>query len=290
MKRRPVKTEIRALLTALLIVLGGLSAVSLAAASGATGESASDLQTSVVLREGVVDRSEEIGEGVTLPQRIWLTYEGEEMTAAFKSVHKEQIGLVRFENAPPELNFTDSFHYDRAAYLLDRRIGLGMVPVTVPRRIGNKEGVLVAWVDGSITEAERRELDLRPADPGKLADQRSLMRLFDALIFNIDRNQGNELITRRDWKLHLIDHTRAFRLARSLPAAWERRPAMLTRALHENLRSLEEEELVQLLKGEVARGRVRALLIRRDLILEKIERDLQTYGEMFVYAAERSVK
>ena len=37
------------------------------------------------------------------------------------------------------------------------------------------------------------------------------MRIWDELIQNRDRNQGNILWT-HDWTLWLIDHTRAFRL------------------------------------------------------------------------------
>ena len=37
-----------------------------------------------------------------------------------------------------------------------------------------------------------------------------MMYLFDELISNIDRNQGNIVYT-KDWRLWLIDHTRAFR-------------------------------------------------------------------------------
>ena len=36
------------------------------------------------------------------------------------------------------------------------------------------------------------------------------MRVFDELIANTDRNQGNMLIDKQ-WKLWLIDHTRGFR-------------------------------------------------------------------------------
>ena len=39
----------------------------------------------------------------------------------------------------------------------------------------------------------------------------SLVRVFDQLIGNIDRNVGNLLIT-SDWRIWAIDHTRAFRL------------------------------------------------------------------------------
>ena len=41
------------------------------------------------------------------------------------------------------------------------------------------------------------------------------MRLFDSLIFNDDRNPGNYLFD-ADWKLWMIDHSRAFQMRREL--------------------------------------------------------------------------
>ena len=64
---------------------------------------------------------------------------------------------------------------------------------------------------------DRRTGDLNPPEPGILNDQWAVMRMFDALINNTDRNLGNQLYTRPDWKLHLIDHTRAFSRSRKIP-------------------------------------------------------------------------
>ena len=45
--------------------------------------------------------------------------------------------------------------------------------------------------------------------------QLHILRVFDELIANTDRNQGNMLIDSR-WKLWLIDHSRAFRTSSDL--------------------------------------------------------------------------
>ena len=66
------------------------------------------------------------------------------------------------------------------------------------------------------------------------------MRVFDELIQNKDRNQGNILWT-SDWTMWLIDHTRAFRLGQELL-----KPDDLTRCdrgLLERLRALTPEAL-----------------------------------------------
>ena len=73
------------------------------------------------------------------------------MTAAFKYVDEFKPGLTRFSSGA-EMNFSDSYKYDRAAYLLDRQLGLGMVPVAVLREYDRKQGAVIQWVANTIDE------------------------------------------------------------------------------------------------------------------------------------------
>ena len=62
------------------------------------------------------------------------------------------------------------------------------------------------------------------------------MKLFDQLIANIDRNQGN-LLYDADWHLFLIDHSRAFTTRTSLdgiavPATVDARAVAAHRGAH----------------------------------------------------------
>ncbi len=243
----------------------------------------SDREMETILLEGrIVDR-ESLDVGVTLPDRLWLEHDGRRVSAAFKYFDFERKGLTRFESAPPELNFKDSYRYERAAYLLDRLLGLQMVPVTVLRTVRAKQGAVVAWVDDSITEQERLKLGLAPEDIRVLIRQRAAMRLFDALIYNADNNLGNQLWTQEDWRLHLIDHTRSFRQQKSLPESFDKRPVSLTPELFEILRSLEEVQLEEALGDVLSPGEIKALRARRRLILEKVEHDRELYGDEFVF-------
>ena len=243
----------------------------------------SDQEIETVLLEGKVVDRETIEVGVTLPDRVWLEHQGRQLSAAFKHLDYERAGLTQFQSAPPELNFKDSFRYERAAYLLDRLLGLGMVPVTVLRRVQGKEGALVAWVEDAITEQERLRLELAPEDTDLLIRQRADMRLFDALVYNLDNNLGNQLWTQHDWKLHLIDHSRSFRQQKSLPESFDKRPVSLTQELYDVLRSLEESQIRETLRKVLSPGEIKALLARKQLILKKIERDRGKYGDGFVF-------
>ena len=52
--------------------------------------------------------------------------------------------------------------------------------------------------------------NIQPPNDQQWQKQVQMMNVFDALIYNTDRNRGNILIT-PDWRLWMIDHTRAFR-------------------------------------------------------------------------------
>jgi hypothetical protein len=250
------------------------------------GKSLTNAETERILRKGRIVRSERIGVGVTNPLKLWLELDGLTFTAAFKDLDYRRRGVTRFQQGGAELNFTDSYLYERAAYLLDRHLGIEMVPPAVLRKVKGNDGCVVAWIEGAFNDRERRERDLRPPDLRLLADQRATMRVFDALIYNTDRNPGNQLYTPEDWKLHLIDHTRAFRRTKQLPSDFAARPVSLSRGLFDRLGGLDETELGQLLGDVLGPGQIEALLRRQRLILEKIERDRLTYGDDFVFREE----
>jgi hypothetical protein len=116
--------------------------------------------------------------------------------------------------------------------------------------------------------------------------QRDVMRVFDLLILNDDRNLGNQLITTDDWRLHLIDHSRSFRLDKKLPEKVEGIPYPMPRWFYEKLKGLEFDELKELLGGLMSRSRIKAILTRRDLIVEKTERDRQEFGDEIIFHAD----
>ena len=112
------------------------------------------------------------------------------------------------------------------------------------------------------------------------------MRLFDALIYNADRNIGNRLYTVADWKVHLIDHSRSFRQKKDLLAKFSSRPVKVSRQLHQRLIDLDRDGLEAALEGMISRTRIRYVLKRRDAILEKIAADLERNGEVVVFYDE----
>jgi len=176
-----------------------------------------------------------------------------------------------------ELNFRVSYKFNDAAYQLDRMLGLGMIPVAVERKIDGKPAALSWWVDDvAMTEKTRYAKKLEPPDLDTWNQQIYRVRVFDQLIYNVDRNLGNIVIT-NGWKMWMIDHTRAFRLHKKL-----NKPQHLMkcdRQLLEALRKLDEEECRRTLRDTLKKGEISALLSRRDLIVSYFETQAAEQGE-----------
>jgi len=254
----------------------------LAGAAAAQISSLPDAEIEQCLLEGEIGKKKGRLIGVTRPVRFEIDCSADVGSVVFKHYHDHRPGLTKLEGGLTERNFTDSYNYDRAAYLLDRQLGLNMVPVAVRRRIKASEGVLVAWIPNAAHESEM--IDRRTgALMATLAPQKSMMRLFDALILNSDRRQENWLVDEDSGKLYLIDHTRAFRNSKQLPKEFTGQPARLTQAVYRNLEGLNEAQLTELMGDFIGKSQIRALLVRRDLILEKIDKDRQDLGEDFVF-------
>ena len=82
-------------------------------------------------------------------------------------------------------------------------------------------GSLAWWIDWKWDETSRMKENVRAARPGGLGMQQNRMRVFSELVYDTDRNTGNQLIT-EDWRLWMVDFTRAFRLSNALLPRGER--------------------------------------------------------------------
>jgi hypothetical protein len=176
-----------------------------------------------------------------------------------------------------ELNFRDSYLFNIAGYRLAVLLGLDNVPMSVERTIDGRKAAVTWWVDDVVMDEKgRMEKKTAGPNPARTVDQIQLMRIWDELIQNKDRNQGNILWT-IDWKMWLIDHTRAFRLGDELlkPEQLVRAP----RAFLERLRALTIEELTAATKGVLTRVEVAALMTRRDRIVKLYDDRIAKLGE-----------
>jgi hypothetical protein len=170
--------------------------------------------------------------------------------------------------------------------LIDRYLGLEMVPVTVTRFIGRNQGAAIAWVEEAISPEELRQTALTDAERSRMSYQEGLMTLFDSLIKNVDRNQGNMLITKEDLRLHLIDHSRAFRQEKELSTKLVNERIALPEDVYERLRRLslmDGKELREVADKSISRALSKAVIARAVLIVEKIDQERTAYGDETVF-------
>lgn len=230
-----------------------------------------------------VIRSRDIGKGVTSPKRLTLTNGTLTHDAAFQAVDERQTvanlsGGGR--SAAVEMNFVDSYRYNLGAYALSQLLGLDeMMPVHVERRWNGKIGSLSWWVDTLMEEGERLKKKVQPPDATDWNHQMYRMRVFAALTRDTDRNTGNVLIT-PDWKVMMIDFTRAFRLQTDL--LYRQDLAKIDRALLPRLEALTTDGVKQAVDKHLTGPEIDAVLKRRDVIVAHFRKLIAELGEAAV--------
>ena len=131
-----------------------------------------------------------VGRGITDPQIIVLDKDGVRARAIFHA-HDLTHQRVRLSDGSYYVQLRDSSYAQCAGYVMARMLGLNNVPPTVMRWIRGKTGSLQIWVEDSFTDKERMEERIQPPDLSRFRKRGANMKVFDALIGNVDRNAGN---------------------------------------------------------------------------------------------------
>ena len=216
--------------------------------------------------EAKIEKLEAVPIGVTKPQRAVLEPGGPVSRFAWKQLTP---GYSK--------GYMESYKAEIAAYKFDRMLDLHMVPPIVERVIAGKKGAAVFWIDNT----KNWSVTSPPQGPEpKWSIQLTRMKMFDQLIANIDRNQGN-LIYDDDWHLFLIDHSRAFIDRKDLKgtAAIGR----VDRQLWARMEALTLDQLNQGLGDWVGDKEKKALLLRRDKMAAQIKQMVAKRGESVFY-------
>jgi hypothetical protein len=215
------------------------------------------------LRKARVTASKKLAAGVTESRRATL------QTGAVR--HDAHVQSV---NEPLE---NDSYRHNLAAFALRDLLGLDNIPVTVEREFEGRPASFTWWIDDTLmTEKSRQDKRIKPPDTPRWNRQVYVMKVFDLLIHNDDRNMGNVIIDKR-WKLWMIDHSRAFRPEHALHDPED--IVRCDRVLLARLRALDAATLQPRLSPWLSPGQIAALLIRRDLIVGAFEERIAAASE-----------
>jgi hypothetical protein len=138
----------------------------------------------------------------------------------------------------------------------------------VERTVNGKPSAVTWWIDNiMMDERDRIAKNLQPPDREHWNGQMDTIRIFDQLIYNMDRSQENLLID-KNWNAWMIDHTRSFRKWKQL-----RNPAAITKCepwLLDALERLRREDVERQMEGLLTPEEIDGLMARRDLIVEKL--------------------
>jgi hypothetical protein len=211
--------------------------------SGGSGDSGSD-RTS---RQSGSDRTSRQS-GSERPLRVGVRHDGKVVRAIF---------YPQMRAAALEL----------AAHALDRLLGLNLVPPTIERVIDGQQGALQLEYPDAVTESERLERRVPIAGWCPLDAQFQLMYAFDALIYNTGRTRDDIVYRPELSVLKLVDHGRTFGTARRVRLADG--ALTLPAALEDALASLDRQQIESALGDWIDSGQTRALLARRDSILDQ---------------------
>jgi hypothetical protein len=234
------------------------------------------LKTAAIV--GAVQLGEE--EGVTMPWKLTLEKGGVVRHALWKNVSGSPLGIV------------DSWLYEIAAYNLDKLLGLGMVPPTVQKRFRGMAGSCQLWIEDSAVLKKKLQqgLSSKVLDKPQWLRQAYIQQLFDNLIGNEDRHQGNVLIT-TDERSFLIDHSRTFRTTKAftnvLPFSEAKFPGVgvmreLPRSLVEKVKALDERSMREAVGNTLNKKEIGAVLARKELVIKEIDRLIAEHGETAV--------
>lgn len=261
----------------LMLSAAALPAAQAPAPTPGAPQASSCAEIEVFLRTAKEVRRRDLPVGVTVPVRLTLDNGSVRHDAAVQTV---DVKKTTFETTMGvELNFRDAWQFNVAGYELAKLLNLNMVPPYIERTISGKPASVSWWVDDAMMERERFQKKIQPPDTDDWNRQMHAVRVFNELIANTDANMTNMLIT-KDWRVWMIDFSRAFRMTRTL-----HRPKSLTRVdrtLLTGLRSLTEERLRQALGRWLNKPEIQGMLARRDLIVGIFDAETAAKGEAAV--------
>jgi hypothetical protein len=236
-------------------------------------------QQKAFLKSAEIRGGKTTSKGVTRPSRVTLSDGTLTHDAAFQSVDERKA--VANLATRTELNFRDYWGYNIAAHelaCLIRRCDL--VPAAVERSWRGETGSLVWWVDDvKMDEGDRVKNGIVAPNQLRWVRQMLLMRLFTELTADTDRNRTNILIT-SDWRVVLIDFTRAFRLTTDLKAA--NSITAVERDVFDAMKAMTRDQLAERTERWLTGGEIDAVMERRDKLVAHFEALAAKKGERAV--------
>ncbi len=215
------------------------------------------------LRTADIEGCKEGQDGVRFAKICDLEANGLRLRALFQSVDERPGNVVEEPRSVPR-----SYRNEIASYLIDRLLGIGLVPATVERPVYGVPGSLQIWLDTAVDEPLLEiynKTDLLDGLEDQLSRARAFMAVMD--VYEAHPSIGLMLLP-HEKQLQVADVTKAFSTSTKLnpdmlngqcPPISPKRRLEFLEVSHSEIK----REVGEYLSDE----QIKALLARRDLIL-----------------------
>jgi hypothetical protein len=174
----------------------------------------------------------------------------------------------------------DSYHYELAAYALDKYLDLGYVPPVVEYSFDEISGALQTFVGNAVSEADRKEKNLPPKDPEAFEKSMADLKVFENLVYDDCQNEKDTLIGRDDGRVYRVDFSEAFAPKRDIVPHCDIRRC--SRLLYKKLNGWDDETVARLMAPYLNAEEIQALNARREYIFRYIQKRIAFAGEASV--------
>ena len=192
-------------------------------------------------------------------------------------------GFLKFSNYQRPRVLTDSYMYGLAAYELDKLLDLNIIPPVVERTLTGGKASLQILVNLLWDEDERRLKNITPPDPERFFNALEEIKIFEYLVYDdllcLQSDLQDILIT-DEWKVWHVDFSEAFEPEPRLIEGCE--ITRCSRKLYQNLQQTEDKKIKSKLKKYLNKDEIDALLKRKKLIIETIQKLIEEKGEAAV--------
>lgn len=219
------------------------------------------------LREAkVIDVKKEVSAGRSRPWIVTLSDGKIQRLAIFK--------YFDYRRPQPQPH---SYRYELAAFELARLLDVEIVPPVIERKIEGRKGSLQIFLEKCVSELDRRRKKLEPPDPRAFANEVEGVRVYESLVNDECLNYVDLLVHTDDWRVCRVDFSEAF--TPSLELRSDCQLTVCSRRLYEGLLKLNDETAKRAMRSYLNEQELRALLVRKDLIIARIKALIAEKGE-----------
>lgn len=187
-------------------------------------------------------------------------------------------GIFKYIDRPERRLNPVSYKREIAAYELTKLFATDIVPPVIEREILGMKGSLQIMVEGCVSQRDRLVLKSEPPDPQAFENKMEELNVFENLTC-CPRDVKDILVHKDTWKVCRVDFMEAFdTLSELLP---ETMISRCSRRLYQGLQ-LDPKIIETAMKPYLTPKEIKALLDRRNLILERLEGLIKEKGEAAV--------